>query len=202
MTLPSTLFLKQDEKLSRVQHIATQAFDCLPKELKELSYVAVRDNPGLADKYRKPERIVNRPSTRGNGIPIPVSLGPCLKYHSIICREKDLKRFLLRIVCHYIREVKLPKSCELCQRSQFVLTAHHLVPRSVHDIALQQVWHDRQKLNKIAWLCRGCYGFVHRTLDPKTLGKDYWSIKLLLRRTEVLRFAETVGRLKGKIMQN
>lgn len=126
---------------------------------------------------------------------IPVSLGPCLKYYSIICQTGDLSSFFTPVISKYIKGVKAPKSCDLCERSHLALTAHHLVPRSVHEEALKQAWHEKQRLNEVAWLCRGCHVFVHRTASPEVLGKDYWSIERLLRRTEIWQFAKTVGRL-------
>ena len=142
-----------------------------------------------------PERIVSRPSTPGYGMAIPVSLGPCLKYYSIIYQQKGLREFFLPIICRYIQEFKIPRSCELCERSHFALTAHHLIPRSVQRKALEQRWHKTEELRKIAWLCRGCHDHLHRIATPTELGKDYWSIELLLRRTEIWLFVKTVGRL-------
>lgn len=146
---------------------------------------------------QRPEHILDRPSTCGNG-QIPISLGPCLKYYSIICHEKHLKHFLLPIICKYVHHVKTPISCELCQRSRFALTAHHLIPRSVRGIALQHKWHNKKYINSIAWLCRGCHEHVHRIFTPQALGRHYSSIELLLRRTEIWQFAKTVGRLVNK----
>ena len=141
------------------------------------------------------ERIIYKPSKQGNGMAIPLSLGPTLKYYSIICQEKDLKQFFVPIVREYVQEFKSPSNCELCERSHFALTAHHLVPRSVRDIALKHGWHKKETLSRIAWLCRGCHDYVHRIASPTTLGKEYWSIELLLRRTEIWLFAKMVGRL-------
>lgn len=162
-----------------------------------MSYATIKDNSVLLEIVKAPERIINDPLRHGKRMVIPVSLGPCLKYYSIIYQEKDVKEFFYPIICRYVHEVRLPKSCELCQRSRFALTAHHLVPRSVHDIALEQGWRKERELdlNSIAWLCRGCHVHVHRIATPEDLGKHYWTIELLLRRTEIWQFAKTVGRL-------
>lgn len=189
---PRGVISRQWKKLSLIQHIATQAFASLSRELQELSYIAFEDDSSLAENL---VCIINRPSTRGNAINNPVGLGPCLKYYSIICEEKDLKGFFLNIICKYIQECKVPRNCELCERSRQALTAHHLVPRSVLVKARKQAWHEEKTLTKVAWLCRSCHGFVHRIASPKALGKDHWSIELLLRRTEIWQFAKAIGRL-------
>lgn len=113
----------------------------------------------------------------------------------MICDQRYIKQFFCPILVDYVRDVRLPRSCELCERSQFALTAHHLIPRSMHHTVLKRAWHDKQRLTNIAWLCRGCHGFVHKIVSPEALEKDYWSIELLLRRTEIWQFAKTVGRL-------
>lgn len=135
-----------------MQHIATQAFFSFPKDLQELSHIALRDNFSLAEKYRHPERIISRHPKVENTIAIPVSLGPCLKHYSIICQREDFSSFFTPVISKYIKEVKAPKICDLCERSQLALTAHHLVPCSVHEKALKQAWHEKQRLNEVAWL--------------------------------------------------
>lgn len=144
---------------------------------------------------RYPDRLITRPRRAGNGTAILDSLGPCLKYYSIISQEKDRKRFFIFVICGYIHEVKAPSSCELCERSCFALTAHHLTPHAVRDTALNEGWRKKETLDNTAWLCRGCHDHVHRIASPLALGKHYWSIELLLKRTEIWQFAKTVGRL-------
>ena len=128
---------------------------------------------------------------------IPTSLGPCLKYYSIISEVKHLRVFFLSIIQRYIQEARAPRICELCQRSCLALTAHHLIPRSVHGKALQERWREKIKkdLGSIAWLCRGCHEHVHRTATPEALGRQYWTTELLLQRTEIWLFAKAIGRL-------
>lgn len=91
-----------------------------------------------------PQRILNQLSTRGSEI-VPIGLGPILKYYSIICEQKELKSFFLPVISDYIRDVRLSRNCELCKRSKFALTAHHLVPRSVLKKGSKQELHQNQK---------------------------------------------------------
>ena len=116
---------------------------------------------------------------------LPISLGPGLKFYSIICEEKDLRRFLLPITYNYIQECKTIRNCELCDRSQFALTVRHLVPHYVREEARKEAWQGEKRLDGVAWFSRRCHRFVHRISSPEALGKNYWSIELLLKRTEI-----------------
>ena len=166
-----------------------------------MSSTAVKKTPTLREMIRK-RCIVGNPSKDRNEIILPVSLGPCLKYYSIISQKEELRNYLIPIIYDYFDEVKKPRICELCQCSAHLLTAHHLVPRCVHRVALKRGWGPSKKrggLNSIAWLCQGCHVFVHRIIDPAALAAHHWSVQLLLKRTEIWQFAETIRKLVWKI---
>ena len=178
-----------------------EAFASLPPELQGLSYTAIKETPTLREMITKRNTIGN-PSKTQNKIMLRISLGPCLKYYSIISQEKELRKYLIPIICNYFDEFKKPRTCELCQCSAPALTAHHLVPRSVHREALKRGWGPSKKrggLNSIAWLCQGCHGFVHRILDPTALAANHWTVQLLLKRTEIWQYGETIRKLVRKV---
>ena len=159
-----------------------------------MSHIAIKANPSLAGKYTDPSNSIYRSATYGSHV-IPSSLGPYIRHYSIICEQDDRESFFFPIVRGYILDVKLPKSCELCERSQFALTSHHLVPQSVFKTLPKEASSQHKYQPNTAWLCRGCHRFLHRIITEEALAKDYCSIELLLRRTEIWQFARTVGRL-------
>ena len=149
--------------------------------------------------------IIGNPIEHRERIILPVSLGPCLKYYSIISQEKELKNYFIPIIRKYfdiMTNVKELPICELCECSTLDITAHHLVPRCVHRFAHERGWGPggkRGSLHSIAWLCRGCHLFVHRILDPIALAEHYWTVQLLLRRTEIWQYVETTRRLVREV---
>ena len=144
---------------------------------------------------------MGNPSKHRNEIILPVSLGPCLKYYSMISKEIYLRRYFIPIICNYFDDVKNRKICHLCQCLAPALTAHHLVPRCIHRFAFERGWgpsKTRGSLNSIASLCRGCHEFVHRVLDPEALAAHHWTVQLLLRRTEIWQYTNTIHKLVRK----
>ena len=185
-----------------VQHVATEAFASLSPELQGLSYAAIKENPSLRQITTR-KRFVGNPSKHRSSFILPVSLGPCLKYYSIISQEKELKTYLIRIILSYFDELgKNRLVCEIFQCSTEAIDAHHLVPRCVHRLSLKRGWDPIKKrgnLDDIAWLCRGCHVFVHRVLVPRALATDYWSVQLLLTKTEIWQYAMTIRKLVQEI---
>jgi hypothetical protein len=97
--------------------------------------------------------------------------------------------------------------CELCQRDWVPLTYHHLIPKSTHDRVMKRGWHDEDKLNSVAWLCRACHSFVHRLASNEELARKYYTVELLMdggtegdpdKREEVEAFARWVGGVRWK----
>lgn len=132
---------------------------------------------------------------------ISLSLGPCLKYYSVISQEKDLYRFFRPIVCQYIKKVMVPHRCQLCQCQNLCLTAHHLVLRSAHLLAFKRKWHIDSQINKVAHLCWECHELALKVASTEALAKNYWSIELLLERKHVWLYVNTVGEV-GEITGN
>ena len=50
-------------------------------------------------------------------------------------------------------------ACEICDRDWIPLTYHHLIPKEVHAKAVKRGWHERWRLESVAWLCRACHSF-------------------------------------------
>ena len=166
-----------------------------------MSYISIKETPTLRENIKK-IRIIGNPSSHRNEIILPVSLGPCLKYYSMISQAKELRKNFIPIILDSFDEIKKPRICELCQCSARALTAHHLVPRCVHRFAHERGWGPSEKrgsLNGIAWLCRCCHQCVHRILDPTALAGHHWTVQLLLRRTEIWQYAETIRKLVRKV---
>ena len=59
------------------------------------------------------------------------------------------------------------------------LTYHHLIPKSVHERVKKRGWHDEEKLNSVAWLCRACHSFVHRLTSNEGLARYFYTVDLI-----------------------
>ena len=165
-------------------------------------HILQSNKPPTSDELSKKKCTIGTPSKDRNKFILPISLGPCLKYYSVIRHETALRKFLIRIICDYVDDFNNSKVCELCQCWSLKLTAHHLVPRCIHPFAIRVGWdpnEERGGLNSIAWLCQGCHRFVHRILDPRALAAHYWTVQLLLSRTEIWQYTDTIRKLVQKV---
>jgi len=79
-------------------------------------------------------------------------------------------------------------NCEFCER-QKELTAHHLIPRSMHGRDWFRNRYSKEDMHKrTVMLCHDCHVAVHRFFDEKTLGKKYNTKELLLKEQKVVDF--------------
>jgi hypothetical protein len=87
----------------------------------------------------------------------------------------------------FVLSAKGVAECEMCGRIM-PLTAHHLRPRSEHDVYLKRGL-SQEELNTCADLCRPCHSAVHRRFDNKTLAASYFTVTLLLADEKLQRWA-------------
>jgi hypothetical protein len=73
------------------------------------------------------------------------------------------------------------KKCELCERITSHHTVHHLIPRS-----------RDKNTQKVAILCKACHGMVHRLISNTDLEKQYYTVDLLKKHSEVRQFISWV----------
>ncbi|KAI5361553.1 putative HNH nuclease [Septoria linicola] len=207
---PSTGDTENDaaELAEFIEYLAEEIFLSLPHELRTLSYAVIQDDSFLAEKYATPlessllEDLIK---------PLPLTIADSLVTYSLIAEPSDLDRFLEGPLNSYISSssapppehtpslvASRPDGCEICQREQLPLTYHHLIPRAVHAKAVKRGWHKEWELNKVAWLCRACHSYVHRIASNETLGKELFSVELLMDRDDVQKWAQWVGRVRWK----
>lgn len=172
-------------------HLCLQSF--------KVCHIEQSKRPLPFDKLSPKDAPLGIQQNIGTKFVLPVSLGPCLKYYSMISQEEELSKYFSNIIYNYFNEFKKPRGCELCQCWTRALTAHHLVPRSVRRLAAERRWSPARGSDSIAWLFRGCHEFVHRILDPKALAANYWTVQLLLTRSEIWQYAQTIRKLVQKV---
>ncbi|PIA97980.1 hypothetical protein CB0940_05562 [Cercospora beticola] len=191
-----------------IEYLAEEIFLNLPSELRTLSYSVVQDDAALIEKYATPvesrllEDLVK---------PLPLTVADSLVTYSLVTEPSDLDRFLEGPLNSYIASMvapppeytpsvaaSRPDGCEICQREHLPLTCHHLIPRAIHAKAVKRGWHKEWELNKVAWLCRACHSYVHRIASNEELGKELYSVELLMEREDVQKWSIWVGRVRWK----
>jgi predicted HNH restriction endonuclease len=68
----------------------------------------------------------------------------------------------------------------------------------VHEKALKRGWQPEERLNDVAWLCRACHSFVHRVAGHEELVREYYTVKRLRERDDVVAFAGWGGKVMWK----
>jgi len=83
--------------------------------------------------------------------------------------------------------------CELCSRTELMLTRHHLIPQSRHNKARTQRNFSREAMKTdIAMLCRPCHSQIHRIFANHELASYYHTIERLQTHSEVQTFINWV----------
>ena len=138
---------------------------------------------------------------------LPASIHDTLVAYQIVANTNDSHIFLHQLLSDYVvssnagsRQEETcatkPCACELCDRSWIPLTQHHLVPRKVADKAVKRGWVGESETKNLAWLCRACHSFVHRSLSHEELAQSFRSVESLLEREDVRKFAHWIGRVR------
>lgn len=150
--------------------MATEMFESMPFEAQTLTYRGTQDDAVLKEKYDVP---LETSTLEGMTCVLPPSVVESLTTYGVLKDASDLNRVLEPVLTAYIKACtatppendSLTKAteCEMCEREHIPLTYHHLIPKQIHAKALKRGWAKDWELQKVAWLCRACHSFVHRT---------------------------------------
>ncbi|TQN64540.1 hypothetical protein CSHISOI_10883 [Colletotrichum shisoi] len=206
-TAPVDAAVDADDMVEFATYLASEAYDSFPADLQSLSHAAYAADPSLRSRYALP-------LTGADVAAILPSLSPdvadsLVAYGIVDPDRQGAHEFLAPVLGEYVAALTAapppPRStrdrvegCELCGRDWVALTYHHLIPRMVHDKVVKRGWHREDELNNAAWLCRLCHSFVHRFAGHEDLARHYYTVKLLLEREEVVRFAQYASRVRWK----
>lgn len=180
------------------EYIASETFECLPPELRSLTHTTWTT---IRDAY-------DLPLTGPDAEPILRDLDPSVDESLQTYTSRSAAEFLAPVLTSYLTTFTNPptppralkasaEGCELCGRDWVRLSFHHLIPREVGDKAVKRGWHRREDLEKGAWLCHACHGFVHGWRENAELAREFYTVERLLGEEEVRRWAGWVGKLKG-----
>lgn len=186
-------------------YLAEEIYPSLPEDLRTISYQALVDDVSLSDKWSLPLSLTVYEEITEL---LPASVNDSLEAYALIEPPKsDLQSFIAPVVAAYLLAATTPppkwiatktSACEICERDWINLTYHHLIPKGVHAKVLKRGWHDEQKLNSVAWLCRACHSFVHRMASNEELAKDYYTVEKICEREDVQKFAQWIGKIRWK----
>ena len=186
-------------------YLAGEIFSCLPEELKGLSHQTIQNDVVLSDKWSLPLTLTIIEDVT---LHIPGHVIDSLTAYGLIEPPKsDAQSFIAPILSAYIGAVTVPpprwietrtNACEICERDWVPLTYHHLIPRQVHAKVLKRGWHEEQRLNSVAWLCRACHSFVHRMASNEELAREWFTVDRICEREDVQKWAQWVQRVRWK----
>ncbi|KAH4344617.1 hypothetical protein HBH98_134720 [Parastagonospora nodorum] len=199
-----------------IEYLSNVIFPSLPPELRALTYPKYRDSIPLQDSYSTP--LSASTYTHLLEIISPDAIDSLESYGLLPSSSDttDQRNLLLPVLNAYATAVTAPPpiwtttrttECEMCQRDWVPLTYHHLIPKSTHSRVLRRGWHDEDKLNSVAWLCRACHSFVHRLASNEELAKWYYTVDLIMdggtdgdpdKKDEVLAWVRWVGGVRWK----
>jgi 5-methylcytosine-specific restriction endonuclease McrA len=168
--------------------LSSVVFPSLPTDLRTLSYSKYHDTPQLQDRYSIPLSISTE-TLLINSIP-PPAIDSLTSYALLpsLPDALDFHHFFTPLLTAYIAAVTAPppiwsatrtSACELCLRDWIPLTYHHLIPKSTHERVRKRGWHEEERLNSVAWLCRACHSFVHRLAGNEELARRFYTIELI-----------------------
>lgn len=205
-----------EELADFIDYLATEIFEYLPGEIKELDYRSWRDSEDLQARFSLPLTSTS-PGLISLSEALPLSVRDTLRTYSLISPDPTLdcsphlpatvEAFLSPVLTSYLSPLTTPppasastrtEACEICGRDWINLSYHHLIPRFVHDKAVKRGWHKEEDLQNVAWLCGACHRFVHHFKTHEELARHYYTVDLLLEEDEVQRWAAWVGRLRWK----
>ncbi|CAG8961307.1 hypothetical protein HYFRA_00013768 [Hymenoscyphus fraxineus] len=187
-------------------YLATEIFTSLPAPLRTLTYTIYQSTSSL--------QIYTPPLSSSTLQPllntIPLSITETLStYFATSSSTSSSDNFLKNTLNNYLEEVlkkPLPprltkdkaEGCEICGRSWIPLSYHHLIPRSVHAKALKKGWWSEERLEDVAWICRGCHSFIHSVATNEELAREFYTVEKLLEREDVIAFAKWIGGVRWK----
>ncbi|KAF2220036.1 hypothetical protein BDZ85DRAFT_242652 [Elsinoe ampelina] len=188
-----------------IDYLATEIFLSLPVPLRTLSYKTLQSTPSLAAQYSVPLPL---PLLESLTSPLPPSVPDTFTTFHLLPPTHDLPLLLSPVFEAYVTSASAPPpehvysvratECEVCGRGHLPLTYHHLIPRQVQAKAVKRGWVGAWEVQKVAWLCRACHGFVHRVATNEELAREWNSVEKLGEREDVQAWAGWVGRVRWK----
>lgn len=185
--------------------LANELFPSLPQDLKNISYQALQDDVQLSDKWSLPLSLGTYEEIADL---VPPSVNDSLEAYGLVEPPKsDLQTFLSPVIAAYLSAATVapPKwsatkksACEICERDWVPMTYHHLIPKEVHAKVLKRGWHEEQRLNSVAWLCRACHSFVHRMASNEELAKEWYTVERICERDDVQKWAMWARKVRWK----
>lgn len=79
--------------------------------------------------------------------------------------------------------------CACCKRYITQLSKHHLIPRTLHHKKKIKKEFDRVQLNHAINLCNPCHNQIHSLFTEKELGRQYYSLELIMANSDMMKFA-------------
>ena len=161
----------------------------------------MQSNSRLLEKYSRLD------SSHHLLINIPASVTDSIEAYGLLPASLDFSNLFTSVISDYVAAVTSAppiwantraSACEICDRDWIPLTYHHLIPKQLHEKALKRQWHEEWKLNSVAWLCRACHSFVHRSASNEELAKELYTVELLMDREDMQAWARWVGRVRWK----
>jgi len=171
-----------------LDYLASLAWEIVPASLRDATY-ELQPTPSEVD-----------------AVPLdalPVAFGETLAAYNVLPDvDADTVSKLLRgVLADYIADRIAPprigratrssvSACEICTRGddEVFLSYHHLIPRSTHAMVRKRGMHPEERLQAVAWLCRGCHRMVHRIETNEELARNWFTVERLLQREDVQRW--------------
>lgn len=186
-------------------YLSTEIFPSLPEDLRTITYATLKNGGPTTETYSLPLTLTTLEQLTSH---LPPSVADTLESYSLINPPaSDTTTFLSPILTAYISSATTQPTapsatrtdhCELCERDWIPLTYHHLIPRSTHARVLKRGWHPEADLQNVAWLCRACHSFVHRTIGNEELAKGWFTVERLAGREDVQKWCKWVGGIRWK----
>lgn len=186
-------------------YLSMEIFPSLPADLRTITHATLKSADTAAETYSLPLTLTTLEQLTSH---LPPSVADTLESYSLINPPaSDVSTFLSAILAAYISSATTPPPapsatrtdhCELCERDWIPLTYHHLIPRSTHARVLKRGWHPEADLQNVAWLCRACHSFVHRTIGNEELAKEWFTVERLADREDVQKWCKWVGNIRWK----
>jgi hypothetical protein len=83
-------------------------------------------------------------------------------------------------------------TCRLCERIEQPLTAHHLIPRTLHKNKRAKEVFGMALMKKTVMICQPCHSQIHALYTEKELGWNFNTIELLKAQPDVIKWIEWV----------
>ncbi|CAG8979719.1 hypothetical protein HYALB_00012365 [Hymenoscyphus albidus] len=189
-----------------IDYLTTEIFTTLPAPLRTLTYTIHQSTSSL--------QIYTPPLSSSTLQPllntIPLSITETLStYFATSSSTSSSDSLIKNTLNNYLEEVlknPLPprltkdeaEGCEICGRSWIPLSYQHLIPRSVYAKALKKGWWSEERLEDVAWICRGCHSFIHSVATNEELAREFYNVEKLLEREDVLAFVKWIGGVRWK----